>query len=74
MEAGFSTRIFLSNDWTFGASVWRTGAFERLEAANPDGMLFITRKAIPYLKEIGVTDQAIRAITVDNPRQFFARG
>jgi predicted metal-dependent phosphotriesterase family hydrolase len=38
---------------------------------NPDGMLFNIRKTIPYLKEIGVTDQAIRTITVENPKRFF---
>jgi predicted metal-dependent phosphotriesterase family hydrolase len=38
---------------------------------NPDGMLFNTRKTIPYLKQIGVTSQEIRTITVENPRRFF---
>ena len=31
----------------------------------------MTRKAIPYLIEIGVTEQQIRTITVDNPGRFF---
>jgi predicted metal-dependent phosphotriesterase family hydrolase len=44
---------------------------EAKEKENPDGLLFNTRKTIPYLKQIGVTDQAIRTITVDNPRHFF---
>jgi predicted metal-dependent phosphotriesterase family hydrolase len=39
----------------------------------PDGMLFNTRKLIPYLKQIGVSDQEIDIITVDNPRRFFSR-
>ena len=44
---------------------------ETVEKMNPDGMLFCTRKTIPYLKQLGVTDQVIRTITVENPRRFF---
>jgi predicted metal-dependent phosphotriesterase family hydrolase len=40
---------------------------------NPDGMLFTTRKTIPYLKQLGVSEQQIRAITVENPRRFFPK-
>ncbi|HEU5133559.1 MAG TPA: hypothetical protein VFU13_00320 [Steroidobacteraceae bacterium] len=65
IDAGFVDRMFLSNDWTFGD-------VER-DALNPDGMLFNTRKTIPYLKQIGVSHREIRAITVDNPARFFGR-
>jgi len=72
VEAGFADQIFLSSDSEFGGSLlpeetkeWR----ERLDP--PDGMLFNTRKLIPYLKRRGVTDEDIRTITVDNPRRFF---
>ena len=44
-----------------------------MDTLNPDGMLFVTRKTIPYLKQLGVTDAQIRTITVDNPRGFFGR-
>ncbi len=43
-----------------------------MDKLNPDGMLFVTRKTIPYLKQLGVTDPQIRAITVDNPRRFLS--
>lgn len=66
VDAGFADKMFLSNDWVLGD-------LER-EALNPDGMLFNTRKTIPYLKEIGVSRREIQAMTVDNPRRFFARG
>jgi phosphotriesterase-related protein len=65
IDAGFVDKIFLSNDWVHGD-------VER-EQVNPDGMLFTIRKTIPYLKQIGVTDQSIRAMTVENPRRFFGR-
>lgn len=65
IDAGFVNQIFLSNDFTFGD-------VER-EKLNPDGMLFNTRKTIPYLKQIGVSGRQILAMTVDNPRRFFTR-
>lgn len=62
IDAGFGDKIFLSNDWEL----------ER-EEFNPDGFLFNTRNTIPYLKQLGVTEPEIRAITVDNPTRFFRR-
>ena len=74
IDTGFAHKIFLSQDSEFGGSLlpketkgWR----EKIDP--PDGMLFVTRKLIPYLKHLGITDQEIRTITVDNPRRFFAR-
>lgn len=71
IDAGYTRRIFLSNDWYFGVTIAPTGAMEAKEAENPDGLLFNTRKTIPYLEQIGVTQGQIRTITVDNPRRFF---
>jgi phosphotriesterase-related protein len=65
MDAGFVDKIFLSNDWVHG-DVAR-------EKINPDGMLFTIRKTIPYLKQIGVSQRQIHAITVENPKRFFSR-
>ena len=62
IDAGFGEKIFLSQDWEL----------ER-EQMNPDAFLFNTRHTIPYLKQLGVTEQQIHAITVDNPKRFFAR-
>jgi phosphotriesterase-related protein len=63
VDAGFVNQVFLSNDWQFGD-------IER-DTINPDGLLYTTRKTIPYLRQIGVTDQEIWSITVENPRRFF---
>ena len=71
IDAGFCNQLFLSNDWYFGISIAKTGVMEAKEKVNPDGILFDNRKTIPYLKQIGVTEQQIRTITVDNPRRFF---
>ena len=71
IDAGFCNKIFLSHDWYFGISMAAVGAMEAMEKMNPDGMLLNTRKTIPCLKQIGITDQQIRTITVENPRRFF---
>jgi hypothetical protein len=39
----------------------------------PEGMLFTTRKTIPCLKQLGVSERKIHTITVDNPKRFFGR-
>jgi len=74
VDAGFTEKIFLSNDWYFGVTIAASGAMDVMDKLNPDGMLFVTRKTIPYLKQLGVTDAQIRTITVDNPRRFFSGG
>jgi predicted metal-dependent phosphotriesterase family hydrolase len=63
IETRLHAQLFLSNDWVFGDT-------ER-DKINPDGLLYTTRKTIPYLKHIGVTEPEIRIITVENPRRFF---
>ena len=71
VDAGFGKQIFLSNDWYFGTSIGPSGFMATKDKANPDGMLFTTRKTIPYLKQLGMSDQAIHLMTVENPRRFF---
>ena len=74
IAAGFADRIFLSQDSELGGSLlpeetrdWR----EKIDP--PDGMLFTTRRMIPYLTQLGVSQREIHAITVDNPKRFFGR-
>jgi len=61
VENGLSERILLSTDWELGAR-------ERL---NPDGLLFVTGRTIPALRQLGLSAQQITAITVENPARFF---
>ena len=70
IDAGFSNKIFLSNDWYFDTSLAHTGFMDTKERINPDGILFNNRKTIPYLKENGVTDHEINTITMGNPKRF----
>ena len=73
VEAGFADKIFLSLDSEFGGSLlpeelrdWR----EKIDP--PEGMLFTTGKLIPYLKGVGMSEEQIRIMTVENPRRFFS--
>ena len=74
VDAGFANRLMLGNDHSLGMTLQTTASDPLRVAQNPDGMLFVVRKAIPALKKIGVSDQAIRTMTVDVPRQFFEIG
>lgn len=71
VDAGHANKLLLSNDWLFADSAFATGTLAQLERANPDGILFLTRRVIPYLKQLGVSDAAIHTMTVENPRRFF---
>jgi len=73
IDAGFNDRILLANDWMFGLTIAPTGTMDVLNERNPLGNLFNLRNTIPYLRQMGVTEEQIRTITVLNPRAFFAR-
>jgi predicted metal-dependent phosphotriesterase family hydrolase len=74
IDAGFNDRILLASDWFFALTIAPTGTFELLNGRNTHGNLFNIRNTIPYLRQLGVTDEQIRTITVANPKAFFARG
>ena len=71
VDAGFAHRTMLGNDHSLAMSLAPTAAVRLRLAQNPDGMLFVTRKAIPALRAMGVQAQAIRTMTVDGPKRFF---
>lgn len=71
IDAGLVERIFLSHDWYFAITLSSARTMEPKEKANPDGMLFNSRKVIPYLRQIGVTDRDVQIMTVANPRRLF---
>jgi phosphotriesterase-related protein len=73
IDAGLNDRIVLATDWMFGITISPTGTMDVLNERNPLGNLFNIRNTIPFLRQLGVTDEQIRKITVLNPRAFFAR-
>ena len=71
IDAGFAHRLMLSHDNSVLSTQVTKELAEQRRAFNPDGYLFITRRVLPRLKELGATDEDINAIMVDNPRRFF---
>jgi phosphotriesterase-related protein len=71
-DGGFADKIFLSQDSEFGGALLPEEKKEwRDKIDPPDGLLFTTRKLIPYLEHIGVSGRDIHTMTVENPRRFF---
>ena len=71
IQAGWSRRIMLGHDWSVTLSIASQKMQEQRHKHNPDGYLFITRRVIPRLKELGATDEDINNIFISNPRRFF---
>lgn len=71
VDAGYANRLMLGNDHSLAMTLQTTAADPLRIAQNPDGLLFVVRKAIPALKQIGVSNDAIRTMTIDVPRRFF---
>lgn len=71
IEAGFADRIMLGHDWSVSLMIANRETRAARDAGNPDGYLFITRKVLPRLQELGASSEDIHKIMVDNPRRFF---
>ena len=71
IQAGWSRRIMLGHDWAVTLTIASQEMQQEQLQYNPDGYLFITRRVIPRLMELGATDDDINNIFVDNPRRFF---
>ena len=71
IDAGFGHRIMLGHDWSVTLSIASRQIQDDRQNYNPDGYLFITRKVLPRLRELGATEEQINQIMVDNPRRFF---
>lgn len=63
IDAGFADRVMLSSDLALPAAIKRNGG---------PGYAKTLTVFLPKLKAAGATDDVIRQITVDNPRQFLA--
>lgn len=72
ISAGFAENIFISQDVEFGGGLLSDEAKDfRSKLDPPEGMRFSGEKLMPSLQRMGVTKQAIRIMTVENPRRFF---
>ena len=70
IDAGYGDRIMLSHDWCVTPRGSRE-AQEEVLRHNSDGYLFITRRVLPRLQEMGCSQELLNQIMVDNPRRFF---
>jgi phosphotriesterase-related protein len=70
VDGGFAQQVMLGNDHSIGMSFQPTAAERARLAQYPDGILFVTRKVLPALRAMGVSDEALRTMTVDVPRRF----
>ena len=71
LDAGFAHRIMLSHDHSVPSTNPTPEQAEERRRFNPDGYLFITRRVLPRLREMGASEDDIQAMMVDNPRRFF---
>ena len=70
LDMGLADHVTLSHD--FSLSYDDSSETEADRATyNPDGICFIPRRVLPRLKELGVTQEQIDAMTVDAPRRYF---
>jgi len=74
IDAGYADRLLLSHD---GISL--TTLFDKVSKAdqnkidreNPYGLLYISKATLPGLREMGVSEEIVASLLVDNPRRFF---
>ena len=76
LDAGFERNLMLSHDWGVKKhpdDSWGSTE-EHHQQVNPDGYAFVSRVMLPHLRGLGVGDDAIRLMTVENPRRFLGGG
>ena len=71
IDAGYGNRIMVSHDWAVRMFIASPEIRAERDIRNPDGWLFIYRNVLPKLRSLGVKEEEIQAIIVDNPRRFF---
>jgi phosphotriesterase-related protein len=71
IDAGHTNRIMLSHDHSVPKARYGLAVQEERIKYNPDGYNFITRNVLPRLLDMGVSEETINQIMVENPRRFF---
>jgi phosphotriesterase-related protein len=71
IDAGYGHRIMLGHDRAVNMTIISRKDMDARRKHNPDGYLFITRKVVPRLKELGVSQETIDDIMILNPRHYF---
>ena len=73
IDAGYGDRLLPSHDWSLAQIEAETPimAEEERERRNPYGHLYIKKVVFPQLREMGVSEETLNSLFVDNPRNFF---
>lgn len=69
IDAGYAGQLMLGHDWS---AVSGTNPSVERRASNPDSYLFISRRVLPRLAELGVAGSDIRLMMVENPMRYLA--
>jgi phosphotriesterase-related protein len=70
IDEGYANRIMLGHDHSVPIGQPTPEMREQRQNYQPEGYSFISRRVLPYLKELGTTDQDINQIMVENPSNF----
>jgi phosphotriesterase-related protein len=74
IDAGFQKRLCISHDWSLARVVQSQspiGSPEKRKMWNPHGFLYIQKVVFPQLREMGVSEEIIKKLLVEGPRNFF---
>lgn len=73
IDAGWGHRLLPSHDYLLVRYVPELPpeVQEFIEKSNPHGFLYIKKVFFPLLREMGVPDETLNSLCVDNPRNFF---
>lgn len=71
IEGGYGTRLMLSHDWSVAATMMTKERLAERPLLNPDNYLFITRNVLPMLLDLGVNQDQIDDLMINNPRHFW---
>ena len=74
IDAGYTDRLLISHDTVLISSFYDTlpeEARTTIKTKNPHGLLYIHKVVLPKLREMGVSEETINGILIDNPRRFF---
>jgi phosphotriesterase-related protein len=74
IDAGYANRLLLSHDAILVSTFFDTiskADKEKIARDNPYGLLYIHKVVIPKLRELGVPEEILKSIFIDNPRRFF---
>ena len=70
VDEGWAHRIMLGHDHSVPRGQPTPAMREQRANYQPEGYSFISRRVLPYLRELGTSEEDIQTIMVDNPRRF----